>query len=461
MAADAARPPGAPAYRPGERRRARSEPLSHAETGFCLALPLLLFAAHLTFGAARLEASLVYTALYGLFATALMAAAWARRGLGRIRGLGLLAGCAVVTAAVLAWPLTPFVPGGPHPVWSYVEASPAGAVDKSGVFVELLKLGGLACVFLAALALSASGRRARLLFNAILVLAALYAAWAVAAHLLDPRFILGVGKRYAIDRLTGSFFSANSAGTLMGSFSVLLAAALFHRLRGERTVELKIRRGAPLAAAATIVVIALLLTASRGAIAATAVAVVVLLLVEVFGGTWRWRLGAAVVGAAVSVALAPLVQRAGDHAATRYAVAGDDLGMRLQMFEAHWAAIRAAPWTGYGLGGFDTVNQLIMTPANYDALWSIHALHNIYLQWLEEAGALGAAAMFVTLAVVLGPIAMTALRERQPVAVGVILASLVMLTHGLTDYALQVPSIQAFWACLLGLGYGQARTRSR
>jgi hypothetical protein len=42
---------------------------------------------------------------------------------------------------------------------------------------------------------------------------------------------------------------------------------------------------------------------------------------------------------------------------------------------------------------------------------------------------------------------------------GLACASLVVLVHGITDYALQVPSIAGFWAFLLGIGFafGQGR----
>ena len=38
---------------------------------------------------------------------------------------------------------------------------------------------------------------------------------------------------------------------------------------------------------------------------------------------------------------------------------------------------------------------------------------------------------------------------------------LVFLAHGVSDYALQVPSIAAFWALLLGLQLGMVSTAGR
>jgi len=454
----------APPFRSRGRRRSKAAPLGRSETVVTLLLPVILFCAHMTFGAARLETALLFTALLGLYAAQLMAWPWARRGLDRIRGLGIPAGLFSLTLAAVLWPLTPFVPGGPHPVWSYVEGPGSGVVDRSAVVVETIKLCGLAAVFLATAAISASERRARLLFRALAALSVAYVVWAVFAHLFDPHFILGVAKRFHIERLTGSFLSANTAGTLLGASLVLLVCVLFEPLRRESTrqsVELTIRRTAPAAAGVAVVGVALLLTASRGAIAATAVTLGLLFLSEAFRGPWRWRTSSALVLIALGAGLVPMIQRAGLEAVERTARLSEDLVVRSEIFSAHWAAFEAAPWFGYGLGGFERINQLIISPANYNVLSGVNALHNVYIQWAEEAGGVGAAAMFATLAAILTMIGRGALRHPDTdfMLKATLAVSGVILLHGLSDYALQVPSIQAWWACLLGLGFGLAQAR--
>jgi len=464
MAAEALGGPAAPAYSPRSRRRTSSQPISRVETGFTIGLAVLLFTATLTFGAARLETALAYTGLFGLYAVSLLSWTWARRGLAGVRDLRPLAAMSGLLLLALCWPLTPFVPGGPHPVWSYVPGAGAGVIDRSAVLVELLKLAGLACVFLCAATLAASERRARLLFQTLLTLAALYAAWALIAHFTEPRYVLGVGKRFHMTRLTGSFLSANSAGSLFGVCLTMFLAGLIERLRGgPRPLEQTIRRLAPYAIGLILTGSALLMTASRGALAATAVAIVILLLSEAFQGRWRWRTGGALVGLALAVAALPFLFRVGQMAVDRSENLAVDTASRQEIFAAHWAAFTAAPWTGYGLGTFSTLNQLIVTPANYDALKLLQALHNVYLHWLVEAGLAGSAAMFALIGYVLFLVSRAALRGApgDMMLKGAVAASLVLLIHGLSDYALQVPSIQATWACLLGLGFGLARAKSR
>ena len=51
------------------------------------------------------------------------------------------------------------------------------------------------------------------------------------------------------------------------------------------------------------------------------------------------------------------------------------------------------------------------------------------------------------------------MKSGHTLARGLVAANLVVLIHGTSDYALQVPSIAAFWAFLLGLqlAFGQSR----
>ena len=52
------------------------------------------------------------------------------------------------------------------------------------------------------------------------------------------------------------------------------------------------------------------------------------------------------------------------------------------------------------------------------------------------------------------------MRSGQTLARGLVASSVVVLLHGATDYALQVPSIAASWAFLLGLQFAFTQWRS-
>ena len=151
----------------------------------------------------------------------------------------------------------------------------------------------------------------------------------------------------------------------------------------------------------TLAVACIVLTASRMGLAATGLAAAVLLAWEMVGNR-KGRAGIAVAALATAAAGTILVLGASSTLLDRFGSIGADAGVRATIFDAHWNAFLASPLTGNGLGSFDQVNLQILTTTNVDALWSIRAAHNVYLQWLEEAGILGAAPMFILIALVIG-----------------------------------------------------------
>jgi O-antigen ligase len=444
--------------------RSRSTAISRSETFAGLALCSLVFLEHIAFGGGRREVALGFTALYGLLLAGLaLFAPWAHRLMDQARTLrapALLFGLLILLAL---WSMTPWAPGGPHPVWSYVSAPPATALDRSAVFLELVKLAGLASVFSVGWLLGGQDDRARFVFEALVIANGAYSVWAFFNQMIDPAFLFGViPMPNSGTRLEASFLSANTAGTFFGVSVVLATCAVMERLRGAIRLSLQksIERVTIPIVAGMFAAVCLILTASRGAMAAAVVGLVVLLVWE--GVARRWRLFgpvgaglfALVLGAAALLAIggAPLV--------ARLLEGGGEIN-RHDIVEAHWNAFIAAPWLGYGLGGFDGVNELVMTSANYISLWNVHAAHNVYLQWLEEGGVLGAGAMFATILSVLMIIIAGAFRRVRMTGWlrGVVAISLVFLVHGLSDFALQIPSMATLWAALLGLGAGLACPR--
>ena len=440
--------------------------LSRSEKIAGLALVALVFTEHLAFGGGRREVALGFIAIDGLFLAALVLfVGWTRTSAAEARSLrapALLFGLLVLTAL---WSLTPWTPGGPHPVWSYVPSVlPASAIDRSAVLLELIKLAGLACVFAAGWLIGGKDDRARFALQGFVVADGTYALWAFLNQMIDPNFMFGVFPMpNSGTRLEGSFLSANTAGTFFGASSVLALCAVMERLRSTArgSVQKSIERVALPGAAGVFAVVCLILTASRGAIAATFVGLVALLIWEGFARRWR-LLGPAGAGLLVLVlCVAALLALGGTTLADRLLQGGSEVG-RSDIAQAHWHAFLARPLLGYGLGSFDGVNTLVTTSVNYPSLWNVHAAHNVFLQWLEEGGILGAAAMFAAVLAILVLIIRGAQRRARMTGWlrGVVAVSLVFLVHGLSDFALQIPSMAAFWAAMLGLGAGLASPRS-
>jgi O-antigen ligase len=378
-----------------------------------------------------------------------------RGDLGRLRGLGWPAGFFAATVLVIVWSMTPYVPGGPHPVWAYVGEGPSAAtMDKSQTLLQLIKLLGLGGAFMLGCALGVSDSRARAALEAMLALGAALGFWAFVTFAGGA---LGPG----VSRLPGSFGNANTSATLFG---MLLAIALGTGVSRARAAAGRGRfaETAPYWGAGLVFAACVLATASRGGFTATAAGLVAFALLHAFGGRGRWT--RSTVGVPVGlVVVAVLLAVAGGQLVDRFSATAWELDGRRQIFHAHWQAFLDAPWMGYGLGAFDALNRVILDASNLEALWRVRAAHNVYLSWLEQAGVIGAAPMFLCIgAVILTTLRRTTHRTRFTAPLfGLLAADAVVLAHGVTDFALETYSMAAFWSLLLGLQFAASQGSRR
>jgi O-antigen ligase len=412
----------------------------------------LIYTAHILYGALGSDVAMAMG-----FATALILGfclfdPWLRQDLLRLKGLALpaLAMAASVAAALLA--LTPWGPGGAHPVWDYVGA-PARSVtlDRSTSLVEIVKLLGLSCMFLVGAAAGSSDALARTALDLIVGFGALFGLWFFFA------FVSGSIYQTQARRLEAHFLNPNTAGTVFGVLLTLTAGLLARRVRAAAR-DRRLWASLPFACAGLIFLACLVATASRAAFAATLLALLLLAAVQVVSG--RWRLRAAAFGALAALALGALgLAIAGGVLADRLVGTGEAALSRAYVWKVHWEAFLAAPLSGYGPGTFETVNKTLMSGANFRELWNIRAAMNVYLQWLEQGGLIGAAPMFLCIGLIIVATFRGAMgRSRMTGPLFALLAAdLLVLIHGATDFALETPSVSTFWAFLLGLQFALAQ----
>jgi O-antigen ligase len=423
----------------------------------------LIFAGHLAWGANEANLALILSAAWLATLGAVLVGQRRARAVLQASRLAPVAVPFAALMAVLALSLTPWGPGGAHPVWSWAPDAPrAVTVLPYATLLEIVKLWALAAAFLTGQILGADDDRLRASMQAIVLMGCVYCVWALADHAINPTTLFGAPRRFIVERLSASFGSANTAATLFGSLTLIALADLVRTygrlgpsLRPDRLERLALGLLRPVLGLGAALA-CLLLTQSRLGIAITAG-----LALTVLGATLALRarraqliipaLGAGALAAGLAVAalaqtLAPLEQRMG--------LLQTETLQRGQIYAAHWNAFAAAPWSGYGLGAFARINAMVMDQANAAALAPIGAAHNVYIQWLEEGGVLAAGAMFTTVAVIAVQLALNIAGRRRPrtwlVAIAAVL--LLFLIHGAADYALQTPSMALFLSLLLGLG---------
>lgn len=445
--------PARPTRGPG-RRLALSEKVAGG------LLVVLVFLAVIAFGASDIATATLFSGLYATYLIGLLATCrWARRDLARMRGKALQAGLFALLLLAVLWPLTPWAPGGPHPVWAYLPGQTGSVtVDRSALLLNVLQLLGLACLFTAGRILGASEARGRWCLRIAVMVFGAYATLAFLDHVLVRRS----------PRLVATLLSPNSAATMLGAGLLLAVAATANRVRRQKGLAM-LRRGDPEAvlclAIAGVSLTALLMTASRAGLAATLVGLGLLLIWEAIAQRLRFRVVAGLGSAALVLVVGALSLRSTDQVTERLNNAQQDAEVRAAIIAPHWEAFLASPWFGYGLGSFPTLNHMVSNQQNLPVLFDVRAVHNLYVQWLEDAGVVGAAAMALLFLALLWPVLRGGLKEGVTAtwARATVCATVVFLLHGLTDFALQVPAIQALVALVLGLavslslGTGSAR----
>lgn len=446
--------PNASGFGPSPSRRAQ---IGWRGTALLAAAVAPLYGAHLLFGANQPMAAQALTALCGLILIIGLAVPRLRQALPELKGLWPVAGLFGLVLAVAAVTLGAGPPGAAHPIWEWAGLPPAISVNRSATLLAMSQLLGLAAMFLfGAIAGSQRAWGVRL-GSVILVGGAIWAAIALVIFLSGAQ----VGQA---GRLGGGLLSSNSAATMLGILTVLATGWLLRALRESRELAGPDRWSrislavAPLA----LLVFALILTGSRMGALATLAGVLTLGVWQAFaepGRSWK-TLG---VAAGVTLIAAIVVGLGNDLVLRRVAALDQDVDVRSVIFAVHWRAFLDAPLWGSGLGSFTDVNSYLMSAETYEELWSIRATHNVYLQWLQEAGLIGSAPMFALIGLVILASALRAgtLSRGGWALRALVAANVVVLVHGLTDYALQVPSIAAMWALLLGVQFGFGQVRSR
>jgi O-antigen ligase len=324
----------------------------------------------------------------------------------------------------------------------------AASLDPAATTVEVILLVGMAVAFLIGVIVGRSDNAAVFVVKALVWAGAALAIWSLFAF-ADPS---GGGLRGP--RLEAGYQTPNTAGTVFAAFLVLAVAMLSRRVRKAASRAEGWWRTVLWAIPVLVAGAALLATASRGGAFAAAAGLVVFFVSQL------WRPGASTSGRLALVAtgavLAMMIVWWGGYLLQRLSVHDVEMNGRAELFHVHWNAFLQRPLRGYGLGTFDIVNKLNLNADNFRRLWSIRAAHNLFLQWLEEGGLVAAGAMGLSLLTVLGIVVQGALRRRtvHRVLWALVAVDVVMLVHGLSDFALQTPAVAALWALMLGLQVG-------
>jgi O-antigen ligase len=381
----------------------------------------------------------------------------------------------------LLWGLVQILPGVPetwaHPVWqmagSVLSAHPAGTISLNpwSTVTELMKLATYGMALWLMRVFAARTERANLLLNLVILIGAIYAAYAlVIASFGFVQFNVFYAARALNHDVSGPFVNHNSYATFAGLGALAAGVRLVERgsvvvtARGWRAFALSLTqylfgRGAPYLIAAALTVSSLIATGSRAGNAAFAAGAGALLVLSVILGIRRSRtLWTVSVAFAMFFGLMVLFAINGNVLSAGFndlAASGLDDRTRLMLWNVALRMIGDAPFLGLGLGSYlsaypmysDVTMRFIMDKA-----------HNDYLELAAGWGLPAAILWWSAIVWLVGICARGVLRRKRHraypmLAVG---ASVLVGVHSIFDFSLQMPAIALTYAAILGLGVAQA-----
>lgn len=384
-------------------------------------------------------------------------------------------------ALVLLWVLVQGVAFTPeawhHPLWR--EAADAlGAPYRGAVSLDpvagrdgALRIASYAAVFWLAFQYGQNPVRARLGLGIVAAACACYALYGLGALHAGWEHVLWFEKTAYRDAATATFVNPNSFATYCGIGLLCATAVLGDRHEDHpRDAKLVARLGAlfrrftlldgAMIAAWAVLAAALPATLSRGGVAATGLALLVHFWVVARGRGARLRTvaeRAAVLAAAAWIVLL----FAGQGLERRLWDVGDDWEKRSEIYAVTARAVAERPLAGTGLGTFEPVYRSHRTA---EVRPGVRMAHNDYLELALE---LGIPATLLLVSAVAAPAAgcargVRARRRHRAIAAVGISAAILVGTHSMVDFSLQIPAVAVTFCLVLGLASAQSRpTRAR
>lgn len=338
-----------------------------------------------------------------------------------------------------------------------------GAVMRLTVYVMTAWLALIFCL---------RPRRAATLLGAIILIGAGYAVYAFA---IDARGLKQFELFYPVhsvgNEMSGPFVNRNSFATYAGlialsaaALSVDIAGRVIAFGQGTRRFLLSLAQfvaGSGMLPLLAFFVsgAALVATGSRAGLGSAAFGLSAALVLYVLASASRigWQRFAAMIlvfaaltVATLSVGGERLMRGAGDLIGME-----DGIGLRRDLWVTSLAMIRDAPWTGFGLGSFETV---FPTYTGELRRLTVDKAHNDFLEFAAGIG-LPAAILWWAALLWLTGLCVRAVFVRKyeriypVVAVG---ATGLVGFHALFDFSLQMPAVAMTYAALLGLGVAQS-----
>jgi len=370
---------------------------------------------------------------------------------------------------------SPFMPEGwSHPLWveaaaALGDAPPGGYIsvnphETGSALVRLLTHGG---VFWLALQYGRDRKRAAMMLHALALSGLAYAAYGLVVEFSGANSILWFSKTSYFDNVTSTFVNRNSYATYAGLGLIVTTGLLIELvskaysnepdMRREQLRQLLVgltTRGWVLMLAWAVLATALLLTDSRGGFLSTCVGMIALFMASAASRGMRTRHAMAMAMGAFSVGVAFFVL-SGDTITGRLAGTDFENENRIAAYKLSMVAVSNSPWLGAGYGTFKEVFRMYRDetiPGIYDKA------HNTFLEYALELGIPASLSLLLAVIYAVSYCAVGIRRRRRDVIYPTIAFSAAVLvgSHSMVDFSLQIPAVGATFSLILGIGCAQS-----
>lgn len=420
-------------------------------------------------------------AAWAALALLVWAAAEAVRAGPRPRAAWPVAVAAATTLPVWAWAWLQTVPAAslpwldPHPLWALAQtagidtAVPMVGLDQAAGRDALMRLMTYAAVFWLAWRLGAEAVSARRILLAILGTTVACAGYGLLVHLAGWETIGWLAKTAYVGDVTGTFVNRNSFATFANLGIVVAVALLAQPFLAARdltdvrriTVELieqLLNRRWLLVAALALLAMASLQSHSRGGMLSLGLTLVLLLFTLFLAMRPRALVALTVAVAGLAAGWGLLAVSGGVTLERLNQIdANYDLEAagRLTYWQISLDMVRDRPWQGHGYGSFEAAFAQ-HRDERFDE--RVDMAHDTYVEHLVELGVPAALLLYA------GPLLLLAYclrgvflrRHDQVYPLAAVGATLLVGSHALVDFSLQMPAVAVTFAALLGVGVAQA-----
>ena len=382
----------------------------------------------------------------------------------------------ILVSIPILWSLiqvSPWVPiNWSHPFWTLtaeqipLTISPSISLTPSQTITALMKLMSYLLVFFLSFQFSRQSDRASLIFNAIAYTGAAYALYGLLSFFEGNSPLPWLNEIVQQNSLNSTFINRNSYATYAGLSLLTLFPLLLGRIKEsliygvnnyyglQYFIENLFIRSWLSILLGMITCTALFLTHSRGGFLSSILAILIFFLTLSLAGKFKSNNTILILTLVLSV-VAISFWNSGDKLLDRLDTMSIEREGRLNVYKVLGNAISENYWLGTGYGSFEKSFRLYRdkTVKGYYT-----AAHSSYLENMFELGILQALALF-SAGFFIAIKCLQGIWKRQKnwvfPAIG-FSATVLVGTHALVDFSLQIPAIAYTYALLMGAAFAQS-----